>query len=69
MNVDTFLSLVEKYHAHYPEQRRGQAMMNVLHSMHPEAYDYACGHGLDVFYTHDETKIEAFLSYLRTLDK
>ena len=66
MTFDKFLSLVNDYHAHYPEQRYGQSLMNVLWSVNPTLYEQVRAAQLDVFYTTDVAKIEQLVQYLET---
>lgn len=66
MTLPTFLSLVSQYHAHYPEQRYGQSLMNVLWSVNPTLYEQVRAAQLDVFYTTDAAKIQQLVQYLET---
>lgn len=61
-----FLELVEKYRTHSPQQRYGQAIMNVLHSVKPELYTRVYTNELDIFYTTNTDVINKTLVYLQT---
>lgn len=64
MTIEQFVTILDAYHQHHPTYRRGQCLMNVLHSLRPDLYNRACAENLDVFYSTDENDITAVLLWL-----
>lgn len=65
MTYDAFVTIVDKYHQYHPYDRYGQAVMNVLYSIHPNLYNRLCANHLDIFHATDQSSIESALDWIR----
>lgn len=62
MTLNEFLMAFYKYNKQHFNLRRGQNLMNFLHSIWPEMYDIITGSKYDCFY--NDNKIDKTIGYL-----